>query len=200
MDFEKKYWSSDEFITSNGDSYTGYVGIYEGNAYNFESEELLKPNDTYVCRINCSEANYDRTLSHELKLPYEKKDILFGANDFLYSSTLRTAVERLEANNNYIFQNSIISNSNIPNAEYCMMLASKGGSNAGKLYKYNFSDKAFDTKTAQDPTFYEKTIYEESFSSTDTLGVKEEMLSESTAFIKTPDARLNLQNIILLIA
>ena len=190
MDFEKKYWSSDEFTTKDGNSYKGFVGIYEGNAYSYDNEELLTPNDTYTCRINCSENNYDRTLSHELKLPYDKKDILFGANDFLYSSTLRNAVERLEANNNYIFQNSIISNSIIPNADYCVMLAAQAD-NIGKLSKFNFADKAFDNTTATDPTFYEKTIYEDTFSSKNLLGEKGDMLSDKTIFVASPAERLN---------
>ena len=187
MDFEKKYWSKEEFTTFDGSNYEGYVGISDGKAYIFETEELLYPSDTYTCRINCSSEHYDRTLSHELKLPYDKTDIVFAANDFLYNTTLKTAVERLEANNNYIFRNSIISNSNIPNAEVCTMIASNG---AGELQLFDFAKKAFDNLTTSDRTFYEDTEYKSDYTDKDILGQKNNILSENTIFIDTPPERL----------
>ena len=36
MDFEKKYWSKEEFTTFDGSNYEGYVGISDGKAYIFE--------------------------------------------------------------------------------------------------------------------------------------------------------------------
>lgn len=193
MNFEKKYWSEDEFTTSDGRKYTGYVGIYNEKAYNYSTEEELYNNDKYICRINRSKDNFDRILSNELKLPYGKRDITFAANDFLYSGTLKTAIERLEANNNYIFKNSIISNSTLPDTDYCTIFISNGTDDPADIEKRgilkasNFSDGAFSGKTAKDPTFYPQSRTSYKFISRDILGKSQDFLTEKTSFIFTPE-------------
>jgi hypothetical protein len=124
MDFEKKYWSNNEFKL-NGNPYSGYVGIYQNNAYVYDTEELLEKNNTYISRINLSNSYFDRVLSDKLELPYKKEDIVFAANDFLYSSTVKTIVDRLQKNNDYIFQNAIVTNSILPVNNNISIFASK---------------------------------------------------------------------------
>ena len=109
MQFEKKYWSKGEFTNSKGDEFNGYVGILDGEAYDYKTFEKLMGKDTYLARINCSKKSFDRTLSQNLKLPYNRQDVVFAANDFLYAGVVKTAIERLQENNDYLFRNSIIS-------------------------------------------------------------------------------------------
>lgn len=187
MNFEKKYWSEGEF-DYNGEPYIGYVGIYDGNAYIYNTDEILTGNDSYLCRIHRSKEEYDRTLSHELRLPYGKNDILFAANDFLYNSTLKTAVERLEANNNYIFRNAIISNSNLPYTENCTVLASDGKEH-GILKKYNFSEKAFANATSTDPIFYPQTELKDKYVAKNIIGLHTDEVSGETAFVNVEDEK-----------
>jgi hypothetical protein len=125
MNFEKKYWSEGEYKTIAGTDYTGYVGICDGKAYIFNSEEELYGNDTYIARINRSKDNFNRVLSKELKLPHNKNSIQFAANDFLYVSSVKNIIDKLQENNDYIFRNAIISNSVIPYANDCSLLASE---------------------------------------------------------------------------
>ena len=61
MDFEKKYWSKEEFTTFDGSNYEGYVGISDGKAYIFETEEILYPSeDRKSTRLNSSHPNVSR--------------------------------------------------------------------------------------------------------------------------------------------
>lgn len=114
MDFEKKYWSDGEFKQETGEKYFGYVGIYDGAAYIFDTEEKLIADNTFITTINLSENFFDRILSHKLELPYKREDVTFAANDFLYAGTVKTIIERLQENNLYLFKNAIITNSILP--------------------------------------------------------------------------------------
>ena len=55
MTFEKKYWSEGEFSLINGEDYNGYVGIYEGEAYIYDTYEKLIKNKTYLTQFNVGE-------------------------------------------------------------------------------------------------------------------------------------------------
>lgn len=148
MDFDKKYWSNGEF-TLNGNPYNGYVGIYDDNPYVYDTEEPLKSNLTYFSKINSSSNKYfDRVLGEDLELPYKKEDIVFAPNDFLYSSTVKTLVERLEENNNYLFRNAIVGNSILPYNNNISILASEDYNE----YYFNYTDlegnPAVSSKTA----------------------------------------------------
>ena len=47
MNFEKKYWSVGEFLREDGKEYEGYVGIYDGNGYIYDTKQKLTKNTTY---------------------------------------------------------------------------------------------------------------------------------------------------------
>lgn len=186
MQFEKKYWSKGEYTDKNGNDYIGYVGIFNGEAYSFKDESKLNGKNTYLARINCSNKNFDRTLSYELKLPYSRTDIGFAANDFAYSGIVKTAVQRLQENNDYLFRNALISSSTLPATDECVLLSSLVDSegnlrgNGGILGKYNFATYAFDTKTQLDNSFYPETETYSRFYAKSKSGKKEERLSENT--------------------
>ena len=141
MNFEKKYWSEGEYKTIAGTDYTGYVGICDGKAYSFNSEEELYGNDTYIARINRSKDNFNRILSKDLKLPYDKNSIQFAANDFLYVSSVKNIINKLQENNDYIFKNAIISNSVIPYANDCSLIASEDFYECYYYYKSGSTEK-----------------------------------------------------------
>lgn len=121
MNFDKKYWSINEYTKNNND-FSGFVGISDNKAYDYIEKSPLESKNMYLERINNSKDNFDRILLQDLKLPYEKKDILFSANDFVHANTLEIIINRLHANNDYIFKNSIISNSSLPVASKYMSL------------------------------------------------------------------------------
>ena len=123
MVFTKKYWSEGEFKRKNGKPYTGYVGILDRTGYIYDTEEELDKVDSWKTQINSSEYFYDRILDEPIELPYGKTDIQFAANDFLTSSTLRNIILKLQENNDYIFKNSIISNTLLPATMDCYVLA-----------------------------------------------------------------------------
>lgn len=125
MVYDKKYWSENEYTHKNGTPYNGYVGIFERNGYVYDTEELLIKRDSYSAEINSSHFNYDRILDEEIELPYEKVDVQFAANDFLSTSTLKDILLKLQANNDYIFKNAIISNTALPAATKVDVLATK---------------------------------------------------------------------------
>lgn len=140
MIFEKKYWSDGEFTRKSGEPYNGYVGIFDSVAYIYDTEEELFKKDSWKTQVNTGQYFYDRILDNELKLPYTKEDIQFGANDFLTSSTLRNIILKLQENNDYIFKNTIISNTLLPATESCSVLATYNNpkysfvGKSGKLY------------------------------------------------------------------
>ena len=140
MIYTKKYWSEGEYTTRSGEKYIGYVGIKDGKAYIFDIEEELIPGDAYITNINTSDSFIDRVLTADLKLPYSKSDIQFGANDFLYSSTVVDVVEKLQANNNYIFRNNIISDTTLPAVSECTIFASKDK----PLYLYQYRNENYE--------------------------------------------------------
>ncbi|MBR4889880.1 MAG: hypothetical protein IKU15_01005 [Clostridia bacterium] len=162
MNFEKKYWSSGEFTLKNAENtpYEGYVGIYGGNAYIFDTEELLIPTESYLSKINRSSEHFDRVLSNKLELPYKREDVSFAANDFLYAGTVKTILERLQANNDYIFRNSIISNSILPYSSDISMFATED------YNEYHFSyidDNGNEIEAEKDALLYETAIYKEEY-------------------------------------
>lgn len=140
MDFDKKYWSEGEFETKSGEPYSGYVGISGGDGYIYDTEEKLVKSDSYRTQVNSSEFFFDRILDEEIKLPYQKNDVRFAANDFLSSSVLKNIITKLQKNNDYIFRNAIISNTLVPNTQECFILATKENDyytflgNSGKEY------------------------------------------------------------------
>ena len=190
MQFEKKYWSKGEFTDSNGNDFNGYVGIFDGEAYDYKSLEKLTGKDTYLARINCSKENFDRTLSQRLKLPHGRQDVVFAANDFLYAGVVKTAVERLQENNDYLFRNSIISASNLPVTNECVLLSSavnaKGELKGTEpvLGKYNFSRYAFSGRTQKDRNFYPDTETRYKYYVKTKNGTKEETASSNVTYIK----------------
>lgn len=198
MNFEKKYWSENEYTDKDGNDFKGYVGIFNKEAYNFINEEQLFGKNSYLARINTSKHNFDRILSHELKLPFKRKDVTFAANDFLYSGIIKTAIERLQANNDYLFKNSIISNSILPATEECILFSSLTDSDgkfdkdkhSGILGKYNFSTAALNTKTQDDPAFYSQTEKDWKYYVKNKMGQNAENISSDTAFIINKDKEI----------
>lgn len=128
MEFEKKYWSKGEYKKNGGIDYEGYVGIFERNGYVFDTSELLIKNDNYEAQINSSKYFFDRILDEELVLPFSKEDVVLQANDFVYTSTLKTILTRLQENNDYIFKSAILSNTLIPNVENTNIIATADSS------------------------------------------------------------------------
>lgn len=87
--FEKKYWSIGEFTRENGEDYIGYVGIYNGDGYIYSTKEKLIKSTSYHAQFNSGDYFFDRILDEEMKLPHEKKEIQFHANDFLYKGSIK---------------------------------------------------------------------------------------------------------------
>lgn len=129
MNFQKKYWSKNEYKKADGTDYEGYVGILDEKAYIYDTEELLTQTDKYKAQINTSNNFFDRTLSHNLELPHKKNVLQFAANDFLYTSTVKDIIEKLQDNNNYIYRNAIISDTNLPSTENCQAIKSVSDGN-----------------------------------------------------------------------
>lgn len=124
MVFDKKYWSEKEYKRKDGTDYTGYVGILKGKGYIYHTEEPLIKKDSYLAQFNSTEYFTDRVLDDEMELPFDYYDTTFAANDFLSSTVLKDIIIKLQKNNDYIFRNSIISNTLIPNADKVNILAS----------------------------------------------------------------------------
>lgn len=131
MNFQKKYWSKNEYKKAEADDtcYEGYVGILDEKAYIYDTEEPLIQTDKYKAQINTSNNFFDRTLSHNLELPHKKNVLQFAANDFLYTSTVKDIIEKLQDNNNYIYRNAIISDTNLPSTENCQAIKSVSDDN-----------------------------------------------------------------------
>ena len=128
MNFEKKYWSTDEFSYKNGESYEGYVGILDGEGYTYDKKEKLIKNDRYITQFNSSKEFFDRILDESIELPYKKSDIQFHANDFLYRATIKNILQKLQENNDYIFKCATLSDTLIPAVNDCSILATVNNS------------------------------------------------------------------------
>lgn len=135
MIFEKKYWSTNEFSYSNGKSYKGYVGISDKEGYTYDRKEKLIKNDNYITQFNTSSEFFDRILDEKIELPYKKEDIQFHANDFLYRGTIKNILQKLQANNDFIFKCATLSDTLIPAVNDCSILATVNNS------RYVFLDK-----------------------------------------------------------
>ena len=128
MSYEKKYWSVNEYRLENGDVYEGYVGIKNGNAYIFDTEEKLMVNDNYRTHLNLGKMFFDRILDDKLSLPYNKKELLFQANDFMYRGTIKSILQKLQLNNDYIYKCATIGDTLIPAVDDCSILATTNNS------------------------------------------------------------------------
>lgn len=128
MAYEKKYWSEGEFIKADGTPYKGYVGIENRDGYIYDTHELLTKKDSYLTQFNSSSKFFDRRLDEELKLPHAKKEIQFQANDFLYHGTIKQILLKLQANNDYIYQQATISDTLIPSIDDCTIFATTDNS------------------------------------------------------------------------
>ena len=128
IQFQKKYWSVNQFSLENGENYQGYVGIFNGQGYIYDTQQKLKKNTTYFTQFNTSPYFFDRILDEEIKLPYSKKDVQFQANDFLYRGTIKNILQKLQANNDYIYKCSTLSDTLIPAINDCSILATTNNS------------------------------------------------------------------------
>lgn len=141
IQFQKKYWSKNQFTRSNGDNYQGYVGIFNNQGYIYDTKQKLNKSSNYYTQFNTSDYFFDRILDQKLALPYGKKQTTFQANDFLYKGTLKTILQRLQANNDYIYKCSTLSDTLIPAVNDCSILATTNNSyyvfvgGSGKEYK-----------------------------------------------------------------
>lgn len=128
MTYEKKYWSKNEYHLQNGDAYEGYVGVYDGKPYIYDTQEELLIGDNYYSQHNLGKMFFDRILDEKMQLPYNKKEMTFQPNDFLYRSTLKSILQKLQANNDYIYKCSTISDTLIPSVDDCSVLATTNNS------------------------------------------------------------------------
>lgn len=105
MEYTKKFWNDGTFSPTS----KGYIGISEGVAYNYYNDKKIDLIDNnYYTNLLLSSKNFYRDFNTKLELPYKKSDIQLAANDFLYSSIINDIVNKLQLNNQYIYQNSII--------------------------------------------------------------------------------------------
>ena len=126
--YEKKYWSKNEYHLQNGDAYEGYVGVYDGKPYIYDTQEELLIGDNYYSQHNLGKMFFDRILDEKMQLPYNKKEMTFQPNDFLYRSTLKSILQKLQANNDYIYKCSTISDTLIPAVDDCSILSTTNDS------------------------------------------------------------------------
>lgn len=128
MEFEKKYWSVGEFCREDGKDYEGYVGIYENEGYIYDTKQKLIKNTTYLTQFNTGKYFFDRILDEELKLPYSKKEVQFSANDFMYKGSIKSILQKLQDNNDFIYKCATISDTLIPIVDDCSILATQNNS------------------------------------------------------------------------
>lgn len=115
MEYTKKFWSEDgRYVKPDNEEYVGYVGIHNGQAYDFYNSVPLKPAKlTYLTALHKASKDFNRNLNENLKLPFSREDVTLGPNDFLYSSTLSDIISKLQKNNEYIYQNCTISDGHL---------------------------------------------------------------------------------------
>ena len=149
IDYEKKYWSENEFKL-NGENYVGYVGIKDRNAYVFDTAEPLTKNSTFYTQFNCGDYFFDRILDESLILPFNKKEVQFYPNDFLNRGTIKSILQKLQVNNDFIYKCSTISDTLIPIVDDCLNFTSNKN---GVLYPKKLSNAKNNT-TSKDEYFY----------------------------------------------
>lgn len=141
IQFQKKYWSKNQFTRSNGQDYQGYVGIYNNDGYIYDTKQKLNKSSNYYTQFNTSQYFFDRILDEELKLPFGKKQTTFQANDFLYKGTIKDILQKLQKNNDFLYKCSTLSDTLIPAVDDCSILATTNNSyfvfvgESGKQYK-----------------------------------------------------------------
>lgn len=112
-DYEKKYWSENEFINDGG-SYTGYVGIMKGEGYIYGTDNKLVKKNNFSSQFNTSDKFFDRILDEPLQLPHSKKEVQYQPNDWLYRGTVKTIIQNLQENTDYLYRCSTISETIMP--------------------------------------------------------------------------------------
>ena len=113
-DYEKKYWSENEFLKSDGNNYSGYVGIRKGQGYIYTTGEKLVKRKNFFSQFNISGNFFDRILDEPLQLPHSKKEVQYQPNDWLYRGTIKTIIRNLQENNQYLFKCSTIGETMLP--------------------------------------------------------------------------------------
>ena len=113
-DYEKKYWSENEFLKSDGKNYSGYVGIRKGQGYIYTTGEKLQKRKNFFSQFNVSGNFFDRILDEPLQLPHSKKEVQYQPNDWLYRGTIKTIIRNLQENTQYLFKCSTIGETMLP--------------------------------------------------------------------------------------
>ena len=113
-DYEKKYWSENEFLNSDGQNYSGYVGIRKGQGYIYTTGEKLQKRKNFFSQFNVSGNFFDRILDEPLQLPHSKKEVQYQPNDWLYRGTIKTIIRNLQENTQYLFKCSTIGETMLP--------------------------------------------------------------------------------------
>lgn len=115
MTQSKKYWSKGDFKQADGTPYVGYVTVENGKAYIHGTRDELLNNGTWNSEFNLSGRSFDRILDDQLKLPHSLGEVQFQANDFLDKSIVKKLLVKLQENNVYLYQQSHLAGTSIPN-------------------------------------------------------------------------------------
>lgn len=114
QNYKRFYTSGEVFNNLSGGSYTGYVTVLNGVAYQDNTLVPLLPTTTFECNYLLSKYFKDRTINEVVSLPYNSDDILLGANDFLTHSLFLDKLSKLHENNIYVYTRLFMANNDLP--------------------------------------------------------------------------------------
>jgi hypothetical protein len=112
---KKRFYTDGQvFNYLSGGSYTGYVSVLSGVAYEDTTLIPLLPTTTFECNYLLSKYFKDRSVDEVVSLPYSSEDILLGANDFLTQGLFLDKLRKLHDNNTYVYSRMFMPNNDLP--------------------------------------------------------------------------------------
>ena len=113
-DKKRFYTYGQVFNNLSGGSYTGYVSVLSGVAYEDITLNPLLPTTTFECNYLLSKYSKDRSVDEAVSLPFSSDDILLGANDFLTHGLFLDKLRKLHDNNTYVYTRMFMPNNDLP--------------------------------------------------------------------------------------
>jgi hypothetical protein len=137
----KRFYSTGEFLLE-GNSYTGYVEVFDGIPCEDVTRKILTPKTTFSTEARLSDFFLDRLIGDTISLPNTDSEIMFQPNDYLNTALLSERLNKLHVNNLFLYTRLFITDNNIPNPRNVVYLAPQSSNDTQLTLFSNFNSSS----------------------------------------------------------
>lgn len=111
----KKFFTTGDLFTLTGSDFNGLVEISNNTAVEFETKKLLTPKNSFETDLAYTNVFKDRVVSDlVIELPNSLNECTFAINDNFNYNLFKFKLDKIRANNNFIFSRCFIASNKLP--------------------------------------------------------------------------------------